>query len=148
MAAPLEQFSGPSEDAKRVTTESDIAVGKQHGLPTAGTGQRLEDVSPENRRPATTRDPDCRRGLVDSKRRDAAPNEFPDQTPWTAAQVDRRTRAQLQYGSVEIAVGMPAAEPSPHREVSDFTIVVADPTALTAQCPVVEIAQHVRVPQP
>jgi hypothetical protein len=144
MPTTLEQLGGPSEDAKRITTQPDIAVGKEHRLPAAGTGQGFKNVPTKNGRPIATRDPDGGLGLINPQRRDTSSNEFGHQTSRTAPQVDCRTLAQRQYGPVEIAVGMPAAKPFPHREVSDFTVVVADPTPLTAQCPVVEVPQHLQ----
>ena len=144
MPTTLEQLGRPSEDAKRVTTQPDIAVGEQHRLPAAGTGQGFENVPTKYRRPAAARHPDGRRRLIDSQRRNTPSNELSHQTSRTATQVDCRTLAQRQHGEIEVAVGMPAAKPFPHREVSNFTVVVADPTPLTAQSPVVEIPQHLQ----
>jgi hypothetical protein len=66
MTAALEQLSGPSEDAKRITAQPDIAIGKQDGLPATGTGQGFENIPTKHGRSTSTRDPDCRRRLVDS----------------------------------------------------------------------------------
>ena len=148
-ATTLQAARGPAQHPPRITAEADVAVGKQHRLPAAGAGQRLEHVTMQRGRPAAAREsrPRWRTGRHPSAgtpRSTSRATKRPGPQPKSIV----GPYAESEHRVVEHAVGMMPAQPAAHRQLTQPTVVVTHPTPLAVQRPVVEIAQHVRAPPP
>jgi hypothetical protein len=91
-----EQLADPLEEAHRVASDADVAVGQQGVCPGGGIGHRGEHVMVDGPAAAAARHLDGRRRHVHTERRDPPVGQRGRQPPRPAPDVDRGSEAALE----------------------------------------------------